>query len=61
MNYLDYGVRFIFIKDYKTSTRNFEKGCKCNILNGIVVIDNQGDFLFDVDSNLARKFGKVIN
>lgn len=61
MNYLNYGIRFVFTKDYKTATKSFKKGDKCNILNGVVVINNQGDFLFDVDSNLARKFGKVVN
>lgn len=61
MKYLDCGVRFIFTKDYITSTRNYKDGSKCNILNGIVVISEDGKYLFDVDSNLARKFGKVID
>lgn len=61
MKYLDYGTRFLFTKDYITKTKSYLKGSKCNILNDVVVIDSNGEFLFDVNSNLARKFGKVIN
>lgn len=60
MEYLDYGIRFIFTEDYVTRKRNYPKGSKCNTLNGIVVISEEGRYLFDVDSNLARKYGKII-
>lgn len=61
MQFLNHGMRFVFTRDYITTTRNYPKGSKCNILNGVVVIGKDGVFLFDVDSNLARSFGKVIN
>lgn len=55
MNYLDYGTRFIFAKYYVTKNRNHRKGTKCNILNGVIVLGRSGKFLFDVNSNLAKK------
>ena len=60
LEYLDCGVRFEFTQDYITSCRYYRKGIKCNILNNMVVLDADGDFLFDVDSQLAKKYGKVI-
>lgn len=45
----------------KQKNRYYKKGTKCNILNGVVVLDELGEFLFDVDSNLARTFGEIIN
>ena len=61
MKYLDYGTRFIFTKDYETKNRYYKEGTKCNILNGVVVINELGEFIFDVDSNLARRYGEVFN
>ncbi len=61
MKFLDYGTRFIFTKDYITETREYKKGTKCNTLNNIVVLGLGGEYLFDIDSRLARKFGKIIN
>ena len=61
MKYLDYGTRFIFTKDYETKSRYYKEGTKCNILNGVVVINELGEFIFDVDSNLARRYGEVFN
>ncbi|XZH34304.1 hypothetical protein ACSW8L_15445 (plasmid) [Clostridium perfringens] len=61
MGYLDAGIRFIFTKDYITETKTIIKGTKCNILNGVVVIDNDNEFLFDVDSGNAREYGEIIN
>lgn len=61
MKYLDYGIRFIFTNDYIVGARNCPKGTKCNTLNGVVAINEQGQYLFDIDSNLARKFGEIIN
>ncbi|ENZ01673.1 hypothetical protein HMPREF1092_00907 [Clostridium thermobutyricum] len=61
MKFLDYGTRFIFTKDYITETREYKKGAKCNTLNNIVVLGLSGEYLFDIDSKLARKFGKIIN
>lgn len=61
MNFLDYGTRFIFTKDYITGTKKYTKGTKCNTLNNIVVLGRDGEYLFDVDSRLARKFGRIIN
>lgn len=60
MKYLDYGVRFLFTKDYITKTKEYKKGTKCNILNNVVVLGRDGDCLFDVDSGLAKEFGEVI-
>ena len=57
MKLLDYGIRFIFTEDYETKHRYYKKGTKYNILNGVVVLGELGEFLFDVDSNLAKKFG----
>lgn len=61
MKLLDYGIRFIFTEDYETKHRYYKKGTKRNILNGVVVLGELGEFLFDVDSNLAKKFGEIIN
>ena len=47
--------------DYETKNRYHKKGTKCNILNGVVVLGELGEFLFDVDSNLVRTFGEIIN
>ena len=60
MKFLDYGIRFIFIKDYETKNRYYKKGTKCNTLNGVVVLGELGEFLFDIDSNLAKKYGETI-
>ena len=60
MKVLNHGIRFVFTKDYITESRNYKKGAVCNILNGVVVLDVNGNFLFDVDSNLSKKFGKII-
>ena len=30
-------------------------------LNGVVVLGELGEFLFDVDSNLARTFGEILS
>lgn len=56
-------MKFIFLKDYINinGTRNFKKGVICNVLNDLVVIKDDGEFLFDVNSNLARRFGKIID
>lgn len=61
MKFLDYGTRFIFTKDYNTETKEYRKGTKCNTLNNIVVLGRDGEYLFDFDSRLARKLGKIIN
>lgn len=61
MKLLDYGIRFVFTKDYKTKNRYYKKGTKCNVLNGVVVLGELGEFLFDIDSNLARTFGEILN
>ena len=61
MKLLDYGIRFVFTKDYETKNRYYNKGTKCNVLNGVVVLGELGEFLFDVDSNLARTFGEILS
>jgi hypothetical protein len=61
MEVLNNEIRFLFTKDYITQNRNYKKDTICNILNGVVVLGNHMDFLFDVDSNLSRKYGKIIN
>ena len=61
MKFLDYGIRFIFTKDYETKNRYYKKGTKCNTLNEVVVLGELGEFLFDIDSNLAKNYGEVIN
>ena len=61
MKLLDYGIRFVFTKDKKKKNRYYKKGTKCNVLNGVVVLGELGEFLFDVDSNLARTFGEILS
>lgn len=60
MKYLNYGIRFIFTKDYITVSRYYKKGTKCNTLNGAVVISDNMEFLFDIDSELSRNYGEII-
>lgn len=52
---------FIFTKDYITQNRNIKKGTLCSVLNNMVVVNSDGKFLFDVDSELAKRFGEVRN
>lgn len=60
MKNLNSETRFLFTRNYVTATRNYEVGTICNILNNVVVLGRQGDFLFDVDSGLAKKLGIII-
>lgn len=60
MKVLNYGTRHLFTKDYVTKTKNYKLGTVCNILNNVVVLGHEGEFLFDVDSELARKFGTAV-
>lgn len=60
MKTLEYEIRFVFTKDYVTKNRDYKKGTECNTLNGVVVLGKLGEILFDIDSNLARKYGKVV-
>lgn len=61
MEFINYGIRFIFRKDYITKSRHYKKGTKCNTLNGVVVLGNDMEFLFDIDSELGRHYGEIIN
>lgn len=61
MEFLNYGMRFYFTRDYITKTRNYPKGTQCNILNGVVVLGKDGEFLFDVNSVMAKRFGQITN
>ena len=61
MEFLNYGMGFYFTRDYITKTRNYPKGTRCNILNGVVVLGKDGEFLFDVNSGMAKRFGQIIN
>lgn len=61
MEFLNYGMGFYFTRDYITKTRNYPKGTRCNILNGVVVLGKDGEFLFDVNSEMAKRFGQIIN
>lgn len=60
MEILNYGIRYIFTKDYITKCRCYKKDTICNILNGAVVLGENNEFLFDVDSGLSKEFGEVI-
>lgn len=58
--YSHYIMKFLFTNDYVTQIRNIKKGTVCSVLNDVVVIDDDGKFLFDIDSGLAKRFGKII-
>lgn len=50
--------KFLFTRNYITARRLYTTYDVCDIKDG-VVIGRKGRPLFDVDSNLARRFGKV--
>lgn len=52
---------FIFDKDYVTKTKNIKAGTKCNVLNYEVVIGENEEWLFDVDSQLASRYGHILD
>lgn len=60
MRFLNKGLVYEFTVEYKTSINHFLPGDRCNILNGVVVIDEHCRFIFDLNSGIARKKGRMI-
>lgn len=58
MERLEFEIKFMFTKDYITANRFYTKGTVCDIVAD-VVMGEKLEFLFDIDSRLAKKYGVI--
>lgn len=51
-------MKFLFLKDYKTEDKIIKSETICDVIEYEVLKDKE--WLFDVDSPLAKEYGKIV-